>query len=159
MVMHVVTNHLPASNPPATWSSAVREVRALSTPGVSLQPSATGMGFGPHSLHAPQPSPREPGSSHGTADVGCLPACLISPSYNIITASGECMQHSPDAARPSPSRQLRDARGCCGRAPHSWCVKRSRHGMGCGSLNAMVQKDLPTQLTDPKTAEGLSLKQ
>lgn len=31
--------------------------------------------------------------------------------------------------------------------------------MGFGSLNAMVQKDLPTQLTDPKTAEGLSLKQ
>lgn len=49
MVKHVVTNSPPASDPPVTWSSAVREDRALSAPGVSLQLAATQLGFGPHS--------------------------------------------------------------------------------------------------------------
>lgn len=72
-------------------------------PGVSVQLAATEPRFGPHSLRTPQLSPWESGSSHGTADEGCLPACLISPCYNMITAGGECMQHSPDAAR-SPAK-------------------------------------------------------
>ena len=69
-----------------------------------------------------------------------LPASLlISPSYNIITAGGECVQHSPDAARPSASRQLRDTRGLLCQSPSpSWRVKRSSCGTGCGSLNTEV---------------------
>lgn len=108
----------------------------------------TNLEFGPCSLGAPQPCPWESGSSHSATDMGCLPVCLILPSYNRITASSRC-----SIALGFP--QGRDPWGLqCQTLSHSWWVQRSSCGTNCSSQTTEVQNNLPTQLTDPKPAEG-----
>lgn len=125
---------------------------------LSLQLAATELKFGPHSLCALQLPLWDPGSSPCTADTGCLPACLISPSCSRITAGSEHRQHSPDAARPPASRQQRDTQVCCGRASRSLVGREEQSWQSLsGSMNSEVQRDLLMQLSiaDPKAAEGL----
>lgn len=86
--------------------------RALSIPGLSPQLAPTDLEFGSCSLGASQPCPWEPGSPHSTTDTGCLPVCLISPSYNRITASSEC-----SIALASP--QGRHTQGLQCQTPHT----------------------------------------
>lgn len=99
----------------------------------------------------PLRAPWEPGSSHSTTDVGCLPACLISPSYNIITASGKRSQHSPGASQPQTAT-VPQARGwgnrrmlpCTARGCKRLCHPKQRCQDCCVNHLASYPGDLQT---------------